>query len=152
MLDAVNAARVAEGLTPLAANARLDAAACRQAKDLGGRALHDVESLSHQGSDGSTLADRLRDAGYAFRAAAENLVAGVADPEEAVRLWLASDGHRRNILTPDFREAGIADVGPRLSPGGNRAGPMAVWVLVLATPAGAASAAGEAKNPSVCRA
>lgn len=151
LLAAVNAARGAEGLAPLAANARLDAAACRQAKDLGGRALHDVESLSHQGGDGSTLGDRLRDAGYAFRAAAENLAAGVADPDETVRLWLASEGHRRNILTPGFREAGIAEIGPRLSPGGNRTGPMAVWVLVLATPL-APSGPDQAKNPNDCRA
>jgi uncharacterized protein YkwD len=150
MLAAVNAARRTEGLTPLTLNERLNAAACRQARDLAGRALHDVEALSHQGGDGSTLATRLQDAGYSYRAAAENLAAGVADPQETTRLWLASEGHRRNMLTPGFTEAGAARLGARLSPGGNRQGPMDVWVLVLATPTGTGMAAQEAKNPKDC--
>ncbi len=148
MLAAVNAARAGAGLSPVTMNERLTAAACRQARDLGARALHDVAALSHQGSDGSDLGGRLRDAGYGFRAAAENLAAGVVDPAETVRLWLASDGHRRNMLTAGFREVGIGHVAPRLSPGGNPIGPMAVWVLVLATPMGEPI---EAKNPKDCR-
>ena len=154
MLAAVNRARVGEGLAPLTLNERLNAAACRQARDLAGRALFDVEALSHQGGDGSTLAIRLRDAGYGFRTAAENLAAGAADPQETVRLWLASDGHRRNMLNPDFREAGAAYVGPSLSPGGNRSGPMDVWVLVLATAIATDGAPAQdnsaAKNPRNC--
>lgn len=148
MLAAVNAARASAGLSPVTLNERLAAAACRQAHDLGSRALHDLAALSHQGSDGSYLAGRLRDAGYGFRTAAENLAAGVADPAETVRLWLESDGHLRNMLTASFREIGIGHVAPRLSPGGNRSGPMAVWVLVLATPTGEPAAA---KNPNDCR-
>lgn len=154
MLAAVNAARAGEGLTPLTLNDQLNAAACRQARDLAGRALFDVEALSHQGGDGSTLAIRLRDAGYGFRTAAENLAAGAADPQETARLWLASDGHRRNMLNPVFREAGAAYVGPSLSPGGNRSGPMDVWVLVLAAPMASDGAAAQdssaAKNPRNC--
>jgi uncharacterized protein YkwD len=150
MLAVVNAARASEGLAPLTLDARLNAAACRQARDLAGRALHDVEALSHQGSDGSTLATRLQDAGYGYRAAAENLAAGARDPQETTRLWLASDGHRRNLLTAAFREAGAAYLGPRLSPGGNRQGPLDVWVLVLATPAGPQTETPEAKNPKDC--
>ena len=151
MLAAVNAARGEEKLPPLTLNERLNTAACRQAKDLAGRALSDVEALSHQGSDGSTLASRLQDAGYGYRAAAENLAAGVADPRETVRLWLASEGHRRNMLNPAFREAGAAHLGPRVSPGGNRQGPMDVWVLVLAAPGGGdPMTSSEAKNPRDC--
>jgi uncharacterized protein YkwD len=151
MLAAVNAARAADGMTALTLDERLNAAACRQARDLAGNALHQVETLSHRGSDGSDLAGRLRDAGYRFRLAAENLAAGVADPAETVRLWLARDGHRRNILTADFRQAGIAHVGPRLSPGGNRMGPMEVWVMVLATPQTADERPPSANNPNDCR-
>jgi hypothetical protein len=154
MLAAVNAARAGEGLPPLAMNGWLTAAACRQAQDLAGRALHDVEALSHQGRDGSTLAVRLQEAGYAYRTAAENLAAGVADPQETVRLWLASAGHRRNLLNPAVREAGAAYLGPRLSPGGNRQGPLDVWVLVLAAPSTPGGLAPPpppaAKNPKDC--
>lgn len=154
LIAAVNAARAGEGLPPLALNGRLTAAACRQAQDLAGRALHDVEALSHKGRDGSTLAVRLQEAGYAYRTAAENLAAGVADPQETLRLWLASAGHRRNLLNPAVREAGAAYLGPRLSPGGNRQGPLDVWVLVLAAPSTPGGLAPPpppaAKNPKDC--
>ncbi|HEU0069735.1 MAG TPA: CAP domain-containing protein [Alphaproteobacteria bacterium] len=150
MLAAVNAARAAQSLKPLTRDGRLDAAACRQAKDLGRHELFDVESLSHRGSDGSDLGQRLREAGYVFRTAAENLAAGIADPAKVVSLWMASDGHRRNILTADFREAGMAQVRSTLTPGGSRGGPQDVWVLVLAAPLGSASGPATAKNPNDC--
>lgn len=150
MLAAVNAARASEGLTPLTLEDRLGAAACRQARDLARRALYDVEALGHQGSDGSTLATRLQDAGYNYRTAAENLAAGTGDPQNTVRLWLGSEGHRRNMLNPVFREAGAAYLGSSLSPGGNRQGPMDVWVLVLALPLAANLPPPEAKNPKDC--
>ncbi|HEY4135542.1 MAG TPA: CAP domain-containing protein [Alphaproteobacteria bacterium] len=153
MIAAVNAARATEGLVPLTAEPRLAEAACRQARDLAGKGLYAVADLNHQGSDGSDLSRRLADAGYRFRTAAENLAAGVADPQETVQLWMASDGHRRNILTEAFREAGVAHVGPHLSPAGNRSGPTDVWVLVLAAPgAGLADPAEQAQNPKDCAA
>lgn len=103
MLALVNGARAADGLIPLTLEPRLTAAACRQVRDLaqGGE-------LTHQGRDGSDLGRRLTEAGYAFALAAENLAAGAQTADETVRLWLASPGHRRNIMTAEFRQAGIA--------------------------------------------
>src|SRR5690349_1369782 len=117
MLALVNAERAKEGQPPLALEARLNAAACRHARDLarGG-------PLSHRGSDGSDLTERVTWAGYPFAMAAENLVAGVATPDETVWLWSGSPGHRRNMLTADFRDAGIAHL-----PGAGGK----IWVLVL---------------------
>lgn len=120
LLALVNAARAESGLGRVEAEARLRLAACHHARDLarGG-------PLSHRGSDGSDLADRLAGSGYLFTMAAENLAAGVATPDETVWLWLGSPGHRRNILTREFNQAGIA----RISGTGGE-----IWVLVLATP------------------
>lgn len=117
MLELVNAERAKVQQPPLAFEARLTAAACRHAKDLarGG-------PLSHRGSDGSDLTDRLTGSGYPFSMAAENLAAGIATPDETVWLWSGSPGHRRNMLTADFRDAGIAHL-----PGAGGE----VWVLVL---------------------
>jgi uncharacterized protein YkwD len=86
--------------------------------------------LSHRGSDGSDLGDRLARTGYPFTMAAENLAAGVTTPDETVWLWSGSPGHRRNMLTAEFREAGIA----HLSGAGGE-----IWVLVLGTPQPAAA-------------
>lgn len=117
MLALVNATRAEAGQGSLVIEPRLAAAACRHARDLarGG-------PLSHHGSDGSDLADRLVRAGYPFTMAAENLAAGVVTPDETVWLWSGSPGHRRNILTAEFRDAGIAHL-----PGAGGE----VWVLVL---------------------
>jgi uncharacterized protein YkwD len=120
VLALVNAARVETGQAVVVMEPRLTAAACSHARDLarGG-------PLSHRGSDGSDLADRLARTGYPFAMAAENLAAGVATPDETVWLWLGSPGHRRNMLTAEFREAGIA----HLSGAGGE-----IWVLVLGRP------------------
>lgn len=119
MLALVNAVRAEAAQVAVTVEPRLTAAACRHARDLarGG-------PLSHRGSDGSDLGDRLARAGYPFAMAAENLAAGVTTPDETVWLWSGSPGHRRNMLTAEFREAGIA----HLSGAGGE-----VWVLVLGT-------------------
>ena len=120
MLALVNDERAKAGQPPLTFDARLNAAACRHARDLarGG-------PLSHRGSDGSDLTERLSWSGYPFAMAAENLAAGVPTPDETVWLWSGSPGHRRNILTSGFRDAGIA----RVTGAGGQ-----IWVLVFGTP------------------
>ena len=127
LLTLVNAERAKAGQPALAFEARLNAAACLHARDLvrGG-------PLSHRGSDGSDLTGRLVRSGYPFAMAAENLIAGVATPDETVWLWSGSPGHRQNMLTSEFRDAGIAH---RPGAGGE------VWVLVLGTPQSVSGAA-----------
>ena len=115
MLALVNTARAESGLGALTLEPRLMLAACRHAQDLaqGG-------PLSHRGRDGSDVTDRVLSSGYVFAMAAENLAAGVPTADETVWLWLGSPGHRRNILTPEFDHAGIANMAK-----GD------VWVLVF---------------------
>jgi hypothetical protein len=54
--------------------------------------------------------DRLRAAGYGFRAAGENIAAGQRDPADVMNAWMNSSGHRRNILSTNFREIGVGYV------------------------------------------
>ena len=49
----------------------------------------------------------MREAGYDFKAAAENLGQGFETAEEAHRAWMKSKGHRKNILG-DFDDIGVA--------------------------------------------
>jgi uncharacterized protein YkwD len=53
--------------------------------------------FSHIGRDGSTFAARARAAGYA-NPAGENIAWGYASATEVMAAWMASPGHRRNIL------------------------------------------------------
>jgi uncharacterized protein YkwD len=82
--------------------------------------------LSHQGSDGSTITDRAEAAGYGrWRFLGENLARGHQAAERVVAAWLASPGHRANLLTAEASEIGVGYARP--SGGGERP----YWVAVV---------------------
>ena len=54
------------------------------------------------------MADRVRAAGYPYAVVAENLAAGQRTAAEVVQGWLDSPGHRRNLLSPDVTQIGVA--------------------------------------------
>lgn len=63
--------------------------------------------FSHTGSDGSSVAHRVREAGYDWRAIGENIAAGYATPLDAMKAWMRSPGHCRNIMNPNFEDLGV---------------------------------------------
>lgn len=98
----VNQVRGDNGLPPLAPNAQLGAAAQQYA---GFIAANNV--LTHT-ADGRRLDARAEAAGYTtWLALGENLAGGYDTFEEAVSAWMASPGHRENILNPRFTETGV---------------------------------------------
>ncbi|MDY0811816.1 CAP domain-containing protein [Kitasatospora purpeofusca] len=101
MLNAVNAERGRVGAQPVRLDDRLSAAAQRHANDM---ASHDL--TQHDGTDGSSPWDRIRDAGFTSRASAENVTPGNSVPE-AMRMWMNSPHHRDNILSPAYNHIGI---------------------------------------------
>jgi uncharacterized protein YkwD len=123
MLTQVNAVRTENGLSRLRLDPRLASAARMQAEDM---AEHGF--LGHQGSNGSTLGERTRDAGYRFRSVAENLAAGSLAPKLVVADWERSPGHRRNLINPEFDDAGI---GYAHRPQDKQDGFRHYWSLVL---------------------
>ncbi|KAG3183445.1 hypothetical protein PC116_g18290 [Phytophthora cactorum] len=103
MLDAVNAERTKAGLSALCTNKKLAAAAARHSKDMA-----DNDFMEHDGSDGSTMSERITDAGYAWNAVAENVAAGQEDVASVMESWMNSEGHRANILSADYTMFGTA--------------------------------------------
>lgn len=79
-------------------------------------------TFTHQGTDGSQVGGRLREAGAAWRAVAENIARGSPVADDVTRLWLRSAGHRRNIETCAYTHHGVAVRGDR-------------WTHVFFTPA-----------------
>ncbi len=63
--------------------------------------------FDHTTPDGADMAARVKAQGYAFSLLGENIAAGQATPAEAVRGWLESPGHCRNIMNADFQELGV---------------------------------------------
>lgn len=51
--------------------------------------------------------DRMRDAGYNWNRAGENIAAGYSSADRVMSGWMNSSGHRANILNANFREIGV---------------------------------------------
>ena len=84
--------------------------------------------FSHTGRDGSQVADRASQSGYAWRRIGENLAAGQTTAAAAVQGWLASPSHCANLMQPAYTEMGLAyAVNPHSREG-------IYWVQVLGTP------------------
>ena len=97
-----NAERAAAKLPKLEVSAMLRKAAVRQADDMAS-----TGKMSHKGSDGSTSAERIRQAGYHYRRAGENVAYGKLTPTRLMRGWMESPPHRRNILG-GYSQVGVA--------------------------------------------
>ncbi|MBF0689107.1 MAG: CAP domain-containing protein [Cellulomonas sp.] len=104
LVEDTNATRVADGLPALEVSACAAQAAERRAADLVG-----VAELTH-----APLDDVIQ--GCDAPRTAENLSRASAPPADVVEAWLASPGHRDNLLDPDLRHVGVACVpdGPAL--------------------------------------
>jgi uncharacterized protein YkwD len=110
VLELVNQARTASGLSVLRLNDQLSQAALGHSTDMACNGFVD-----HNGSDGSTWYQRASAAGYSNSASAlENLYVG--DPafggtaQGAFEWWMNSQVHRDNILTPNLNDIGIGYV------------------------------------------
>ncbi len=84
-------------------NAELGKAALAHSEDMA-----DKDYFSHQGRDGSQVSDRASRAGYSWQRIGENIAAGQGSAEQVMAGWLASPGHCKNIMNPDFTEMGAA--------------------------------------------
>jgi uncharacterized protein YkwD len=103
VLTLVNAQRSANGLDPLQRASELDRAARSHSEEMA-----QGDFLGHAGSDGSNPAQRMQAAGYQWYTWAENVAAGYPSAQAVVDAWMNSPGHRTNILSPSFKEIGIA--------------------------------------------
>lgn len=105
-LALINSQRAAHGLPALVLNAQLTAAAQGHAADM---ACNNF--LSHVGSNGSSVKDRVAAAGYSFSVALENIFAQPPQyggtPESAVQWWMGDLIHRNTILNEKVTEIGV---------------------------------------------
>lgn len=125
----LNEQRAAAGLTPLSLDPALGQMASGYAGELVAGAF-----FSHVSPSGETLQDRLAAVDYRFTVAGENLAwgtSGVASAGQIVGSWMQSEGHRANILEPDYRQIGIGVAAG--TPTGSGA-PGATYVTEFGTP------------------
>lgn len=102
LVSAMNVERSAHGAGALVRDSALDALAHAHAQDMAQRGF-----FSHTSLDGVTFAMRMDASGYGHAGAAENI--GVASAWiEIVPDWMASSGHRENLLNATYRRVGAA--------------------------------------------
>ncbi|MFD3524123.1 CAP domain-containing protein [Streptomyces sp. NPDC058653] len=110
VLALVNQERAKVGCQPLRADNALNGLAEAFSKDMADRGFFD-----HTDPDGNTPWDRADQAGIT-NLGGENIARGQADAQAVMASWMASEGHRENILNCDYKTIGIgahfADGGP----------------------------------------
>lgn len=99
-----NADRSKQGLLALVSNASLDTIALRRAKDMFAKQY--FEHVSPSGDSASVEADSI---GYEYIVIGENIALGNFENDAALEAaWMASPGHRANILNTRFTSLGVA--------------------------------------------
>ncbi len=91
VVQLVNQERAKAGLAPLQVDTRVETAAAVRAQEI-------ERSFSHTRPDGSSFDSALRQSGASFNGAGENIAYGQRTPEEVMKGWMNSQGHRANIL------------------------------------------------------
>jgi uncharacterized protein YkwD len=118
VLAELNKIRRQHGLTPLRLSRPLSAAA-----DTHSRAMGTLGFFDHDSRDGSEFWERVQrfygPDGYKNWSVGENLLwsSGGLSAAAALKLWMGSPGHRRNILTARWREIGLSALRVGSAPG-----------------------------------
>lgn len=123
LLAQMNAQRAAAGVPPLEMMPEINALADIKVQDMYARG-----ELSHESPTLGEIDDQLRNAGIGCGACGENIAWGQRSVSEVMECWMASTGHRKNILYPVYTHVGLAYYGgfwvqqfvanPRINSGG----------------------------------
>ncbi|WP_299952346.1 CAP domain-containing protein [uncultured Modestobacter sp.] len=101
VLALVNTERAAAGCAPVSADDGLAAVARAHSTD-----MRDRDFFAHVNPDGVDPFARAEAAGVDY-ARAENIASGQPDAAAVMAAWMASTGHRENILNCDLRTLGV---------------------------------------------
>lgn len=103
VINWTNTYRGQNNLKALSRNSKLDAAAVIKVHD-----MFDRQYFEHVSPSGKNSADLVTGVGYDYLWVGENLALGIfSDEKDLVDAWMASPGHRANILNSHFEEIGV---------------------------------------------
>lgn len=103
--DQINQIRQQQGLQPLRQNEKLAQVARSYS-----RRMAEQNFFSHTSPSGDTMVERVQAAKIFYFAIGENLFTSTNIPQPvpaAIEGWMNSQGHRENILRPEYRETGV---------------------------------------------
>ncbi|WP_379129403.1 CAP domain-containing protein [Paenibacillus sp. sgz500958] len=98
----VNKERSAAGLSPVTGLDSLNKLALTKATD-----MRTNNYFSHTSPTYGSPFDMMKSFGISYKAAGENIAMGQRTPEEVMKAWMNSPGHRANILSKNFNYIGV---------------------------------------------
>ncbi len=99
-----NKERTKAGLTYLALDPKLSKAAESKLQD-----MFQNQYFQHVSPSGESVSDVAKKAGYEYIVVGENLALGIfGGDDQVVAAWMASPGHKKNILDSRYRDIGVA--------------------------------------------
>ncbi|WP_062046579.1 CAP domain-containing protein [Bacillus sp. JCM 19034] len=105
VIDLTNQERRNQGLSELQADSSLSQVAREKSKD-----MQQNSYFSHTSPTYGSPFDMMRDFGISYRSAGENIAQGQRSAQEVVQAWMDSQGHRENIMNPDYTHIGVGYV------------------------------------------
>ena len=105
VVEVLNQDRLKYGLLPLAENQELREAAEAKARD-----IFNQNYFAHTSPSGRQPWDFIKDEGFHYAFAGENLAINYTSSYELQKDFMASPKHRENLLSPLFSEIGVAIV------------------------------------------
>ena len=98
----VNVERTKQGLKELKYDWELARVARYKSED-----MRDNNYFSHNSPVYGSPFDMMKNFGIKYKAAGENIAKGQSTPEQVVKAWMNSSGHRANILSTKFTHIGV---------------------------------------------
>ncbi len=105
LLALTNQKRQENGLPPLSLNGQLGSAALNKANDMLSK-----NYWAHIAPDGTTPWYFIKNSGYSYIYAGENLARGYNSASDVLNAWMASPTHRDNIMSSKYQNVGFAVV------------------------------------------
>jgi len=105
VVDLTNQERAKNGLPALKVDVTLSKMAHEKSRDMSANGY-----FSHTSPTYGSPFDMMKKYGITYRYAGENIAMGQRTPEEVVKAWMNSEGHRKNILSPNYSYIGVGYV------------------------------------------
>ncbi|MEG6616990.1 CAP domain-containing protein [Peptococcaceae bacterium 1198_IL3148] len=102
VVELVNQERSKAGLQPGVVKADLTNVAQLKAEDMANN-----NYFSHTSPTYGSPFDMMKQFGINYSYAGENIAVGYSTPESVMEGWMNSEGHKKNILNPNFTEIGV---------------------------------------------
>ncbi|SES09731.1 CAP domain-containing protein [Psychrobacillus sp. OK032] len=102
VVDLTNQERAKAGLKALQIDTKLTQSAQAKSQD-----MKNKNYFSHTSPTYGSPFEQMKSFGVSYKSAAENIAKGQRSATEVVKAWMASPGHKKNIMNPSYTHIGV---------------------------------------------